>query len=137
MTSYTKHGQELEALATFTQLQDFLDHYTIPYVWGGDFYRLPAQLLQEAGFNGLGLQALPPLGECSTCSNGGLIDYFVSHVSETVIVQAVRKIEGSPLTPHYLVECKVPRNLKDTIVMQQEKAPAWPEVIGPLLAPYT
>ena len=44
VTSYTKHGHELEARGTFTQVRECIDTFTIPYVWGGDFNRAPKQL---------------------------------------------------------------------------------------------
>ena len=82
----------------------FLDTFTIPYVWGGDFNRPPSQLIEESHQSGLGLVAFVPPGEHITCSNGGLIDYFFSHVGETDILQEVRKVKGAPITPHYPVE---------------------------------
>ena len=62
ITSYTKHGHGIEALGTFTKVREFIDTFTIPYIWGGDFNRPPHQLTQETGSNGLGVRCFPPRG---------------------------------------------------------------------------
>ena len=41
ITSYTQHGNEYEAITTFDQVQKYIDQYTCPYIWGGDFNRPP------------------------------------------------------------------------------------------------
>ena len=46
VTSYTKHGHGIEALGTFTKVREFLDTFTIQYIWGGDFNRPPDQLTE-------------------------------------------------------------------------------------------
>ena len=33
ITSYTKHGNEYEALITFSQVQNYIEQYTCPYIW--------------------------------------------------------------------------------------------------------
>ena len=66
ITSYTKHGHELEALGTFTKVREFIDMFTIPYVWGGDFNRAPEQLEAETAQNGLGIKCFYPKGVLST-----------------------------------------------------------------------
>ena len=116
ITSYTKHGHELEALGTFTKVREFIDTFTIPYVWGGDFNRPPGQVESETAQNGLGTKCLYPRGVLSTCSNSGLIDDFVSHVNETDIIQEVEIVRDAPTSPHYPVRCMVPANIKDTMV---------------------
>ena len=87
MISYTKYGHDLEALGTVTKVREFTDTLTIPYVWGGDCNRPTEQLIAETVQNGLGSTCFPPKGVYSTCSNVGLIDYFVSQVNEVDIVQ--------------------------------------------------
>ena len=34
ITSYTKHGNEYEAIENFNEVQSYIDSYTCPYVWG-------------------------------------------------------------------------------------------------------
>ena len=63
VTSYTKHGHGLEALKTFTKVREFLDTFTLPYVWGGGTSivhqgSLPRRLVRMD----LESNALPPLG---------------------------------------------------------------------------
>ena len=99
VTSYTKHGHDLEASGTFTQVREFLESFTISYVWGGDFNRPPEQLISETAQSCLGVVAFPPAGVFRTCSNGGLIDYFVSHVNEVDFVKDVKVVRGAPTTP--------------------------------------
>ena len=43
ITSYTKHGDEYEAITTFDQVQKYIDQYTCPYIWGADFHRPPGK----------------------------------------------------------------------------------------------
>ena len=71
------------------------------------------------------------------CSNGGLIDYFVSHVNEVDIVRDVRLVKGEPTTPHFPVEGWIPANIKDTMVKEQVLAPKWLAIIGPQLDPWS
>ena len=137
VTSYTKHGHGIEALGTFTKVREYLDTFTIPYIWGGDFNRPPEQLSQETASNGLGIRCFAPQGVYSTCSNGGLIDYFASHVNETDILQDVAIVRDAPIAPHFPVQARVPANIKDTMVKTQVTAPEWPVLIGPLLEPWT
>ena len=97
--------------------------------------RPPKQLEQETGQNGLGTRCFYPKGVHSTCSNGGKIDYFVSHIGETDILQDVGIVRDAPTTPHYPVQGTVPVNIKDTMVKEHGTAPRWPTLIGPLLEP--
>ena len=137
VTSYTKHGHGIEALGTFTKVREYLDTFTIPYIWGGDFNRPPEQLTQETANNGLGIRCFAPQGVHSTCSNGGLIDYYASHVSESDILKDVAIVRDAPISPHFPVQARVPANIKDTMVKTQVTAPDWPVLIGPLLEPWT
>ena len=106
-------------------------------MWGGDFNRPPQQLEAETAQNGLGTRCFYRKGVHSTCSNGGLIDYFVSHISDTDLIRDVGIVHDSPISPHYLVECTIPANIKDTMVKEQVQAPTWPTIIGPLLEPWS
>ena len=102
VTSYTKNGHGIEALGNFTKVREFLDTFTIPYIWGGDFNRPPKQLEEETGQNGLGTRCFYPKWVQSTYSNGGLIDYFVSHVGETDIIQ-----DFTIPQPHHTIQYSV------------------------------
>ena len=104
---------------------------------GAESIRPPQQLEAETAQEGLGTRCFYPKGVQSTCSNGGLIDYFVSHVGETDIMQEVAIVRDAPTTPHYPVQCVVPGNIKDTMVKEQVTAPKWSEIIGPVLEPWT
>ena len=60
VTSYTKHGHELEALNTFTKVREFLDTFTIPYVWGGTSIAHQGNLPRRLARMDWESDALPP-----------------------------------------------------------------------------
>ena len=45
VTSYTKHGWEIDTIQTFSQVQDYLGTFMVPWVWGSDFNRSPEEVL--------------------------------------------------------------------------------------------
>ena len=70
ITSYTKHGNEYEALITFNQVQNYIDQYTCPYVWGGDFNRPPDTMVEESRNRYMAIRTHAPSAK-STCSVRG------------------------------------------------------------------
>ena len=73
ITSYTKHGNEYQAITTFDQVQKYIDQYTCPYIWGGDYNRPPEKVVEESEARYMAIRTYAPRVH-STCSGGGLID---------------------------------------------------------------
>ena len=108
--SYTKHGNEYEALVTFRQVQNYVEQYTCPYVWGGDYNRTPSTLVEESRNRFMAIRTHAP-NATSTCSVGGLIDYFVTHEHEHQILDDIEVIKDTVVTPH----CPVAATIREDI----------------------
>ena len=80
VTGYTKHGWEIDTIQTFSQVQDYLGTFMVPWVWGGAFNRSPEELLGKGVT--IPAQAHTPKGEWSTCTVGRMIDYFLTPTCE-------------------------------------------------------
>ena len=81
ITSYRRHGNEYVTITTFDQVQKYIDQYTCPYVWGADFNRPPEQMVAESESRYMAIRSHAPRAH-TTCSVGGLIDYYATHENE-------------------------------------------------------
>ena len=63
----------------------------------------------------------------STCSAGGLIDYFVTHANEHHILEDVTVIEDTVVTPHSPVAATIREDIYQTRTLQHVVAPKWPQ----------
>ena len=93
LASYTKHGWEIDTTQTLSQVQDYLGTYIVPWVWGGDFNRSPEELLGKRIASPA--QAHTPKGEWSTCTVGGMIDYFLTPAADQCTVEECTKNENN------------------------------------------
>ena len=126
ITSYTKHGNEYEALITFSQVQNYIEQYTCPYVWGGDYNRPPDTMVEESRNRFMAIRTHAPRAQ-STCSVGGLIDYFVTHENEHQILEDISVIQDTVVTPHSPVAATIREDIYLTKALQQVTAPKWPQ----------
>ena len=46
ITSYVKHGWEIDSLYTLNQVQDYIGTFDVPWLWGGDHNRSPEELVE-------------------------------------------------------------------------------------------
>ena len=125
VTSYTKHGWEIDTISTLGEVQDFLGKFTVPWVWGGDFNR-PTEELLSRGIN-IPAQAPTPKGEWTTCSVGGKIDYFLTPTGEQCPVEECNKIKQTVIRPHDPVQIKVNKRPHVSQVLGLVAARKWPE----------
>ena len=72
-------------------------------------------------------RAYTPQGEGSTCTVGGLIDYFLVPDNEPNMASDCKMIRGSTIKPHYPVEIRVDRRLHLTRVLEPMITKKWPE----------
>ena len=98
ITSYTKHGSEYEAITTFDQVQKYIDQYTCPYIWGADFNRSPEEMVTESESRYMAISTHAPRVR-TTCSVGGLIDYYVTHENERDIISDICVIKDTVVKP--------------------------------------
>ena len=63
----------------------------------------------------------------STCSAGGLIDYFVTHANEHHILADVTVIKDTVVAPHSPVAATIRDDIYQTRTLQQVVAPRWPQ----------
>ena len=126
MTSYTKNGTDYEALVTFNQVQQYVEAYTCPYIWGGDFNRTPDIMVEEASHRAMAIRTHAPR-TYSTCSVGGLIDYFVTHEHEHDILEDIEVIKDRVVTPHSPVAATIREDIHMSKALQQVVAPKWPQ----------
>ena len=63
----------------------------------------------------------------STCSAGGLIDYIVTHADEHHMLEDVRIIKDTVVTPHSPVAAIIREEIYQTRTLQQVVAPKWPQ----------
>ena len=63
----------------------------------------------------------------TTCSTGGLIDYFVSHANEHQILADVAVLKDTVVTPHSPVMATIREDLYQTRTLQKVVAPKWPQ----------
>ena len=63
----------------------------------------------------------------STCSNGGLIDYFVTHENAHEILANLKVINDTVVTPHSPVAANINGALYTTKTLQQVVVPKWPQ----------
>ena len=47
VASYVRHGWEIDTISILGEVQDFLNSFTVPWIWGGDFNRSPEELLNK------------------------------------------------------------------------------------------
>ena len=120
-----KDGWEIGSLYTLSQVQDYLGTFTVPWVWGGDFNRSPEGLLGK-GF-AIPAQAHTPKGEWSTCTVGGMIDYFLTPACEQCPVDECSKINTTTIRPHFPVQMRVNRGPHFTQVLGPVAAKKWPD----------
>ena len=126
ITSYTKHGSEYETITTFDQVQKYIDQYTCPYIWGADFNRSPAEMVTESESRYMAIATHAPQVR-TTCSVGGLIDYFVTHENERTIIGDISVIKDTVVTPHSPVAATINESIYATRTLQQVVAPKWPQ----------
>ena len=91
---------------------------------GGFFNRSPDDLLHRGLY--LPAQAQTPQGETSTCSVGGLIDYFLIPLRKNMATQC-SMIRQTRIKPHYPVETRVDRRPQLTQVLGPKSAKKLPE----------
>ena len=94
---------------------------------GGDLNRPPEQLVEESTSRYCAIRTHAPIGVFSTCSNGGLIDYFVTHENEHQILADIKVIKDTVVTPHSPVAATINEALYTTKTLQQVAVPKWPE----------
>ena len=63
----------------------------------------------------------------TTCSVGGLIDYFVTHESERTILSDIKVISDTVVSPHSPVAATINENIYATKTLQQVVSPKWPQ----------
>ena len=105
VTSYTKHGWEIDSAYTMSQVQDYLGTFFSSLDMGGDLNRSPEELIGR-GIS-IPAQAHTPKGEGSTCAVGGMIDYFLTPPQNQCQVEQRSMIRGTPIKPHYPVQIQV------------------------------
>ena len=128
ITSYTKHGWGVETLQTIEEVQNYLGMFNVPWVWGGDFSR-PPEVMLEQGLH-MQVKAYTPKGEGSTCTVGGLIDYFLVPANEPNMARECSMIRRSTIKPHYPVQILVDRRPHLTKVLAPIATKKWPEAEG-------
>ena len=125
VTSYVKHGWEIDTIQTFNQVQDYLGSYTVPWVWGGDFNWSPDELI-DRGIT-IPAQAHTPKGEWSTCTVGAMIDYFLTPSWDQCPVEECTKINSTTIKLHYPVQIMADQRPQLTKVLGPVGAKKWRE----------
>ena len=62
----------------------------------------------------------------STCSVGGLMEYFITHENEHNIIENVSILKDTVVTPHSPVTATIREDIYQTRTLQQVIAPKWP-----------
>ena len=97
----------------------------IPLGCGGGDSNRPPQVLLEEGLH-IPAQAHPPKGEGSTCTTGGLINYFLTPQEQELADQCIM-MRGTCIRPHYPVSIQINRRPHLTQVLEPIGAKKWPE----------
>ena len=74
----------------------------------------------------MGLRAYAPTDK-ATCSVGGLIDYYVTHEHEHNILEDIKMIKDTVVTPHSPVAATIKEDIYMSKALQQVVAPKWPQ----------
>ena len=115
----------METLQTLEEVQNYIGMFDTPWIWGGDFNR-PPETLMDQGLH-IQAQAHTPIGEWTTCSVGGMIDYFPTPIGEQCPVEQCVKIKQSTIRPHDPIQIRVNRRPHLTEVLRPVAAKKWPE----------
>ena len=84
-------------------------------------------MVEESTARYCAIRTHAPVGVFSTCSNGGLIDYFVTHADEHEILADIKVLKDTVVTPHSPVAATIKEDIYQTRTLQQVVAPNWPE----------
>ena len=71
----------------------------MPIHMGSDFNRTPEEMVAESDSRYMAVATHAPQTH-TTCSVGGLIDYFVTHENEQEIISDIQVIKDTVVTPH-------------------------------------
>ena len=93
---------------------------------GGDFNRPPDTMVEQSRNRYMAIRMHASSAK-STCSVGGLIDYFVSHENEHNILEDVGVLEDTVVTPQSPVTATIREDIYQTKTLQEVVAPKWPQ----------
>ena len=79
-------------------------------------------MVEESEARYMAVRTFAP-GVHSTCSVGGLFDYFVTHANEHHILEDVQIIKDTVVSPHSPVSATIREDIYQTRTLQQVVAP--------------
>ena len=83
-------------------------------------------MVEESSHSAMAIRTHAPR-TYSTCSVGGLIDYFVTHEHEHDILDDIEVIKDTVVTPHSPVAATIREDVYMSSALQQLVAPKWPQ----------
>ena len=89
----------MKPLPPLIKYSDILINIPAHMYGGADFNRSPEEMVSESEGRYMAITTHAPQTR-TTCSVGGLIDYFVTHENERTIKSDVRVISDTVVTPH-------------------------------------